>query len=259
MKYTRYNGRPKKKQGSNGLFYIALTLLLALVLGTVVQRYLLQEGNGIWFKNQGQQSEAEVNDSSNENVNSNENQDGGNTPVIDEQENEEGEVVKDKYNFYILQCGVFKIQENANKVMDTLKLYGRPFAETEGELTKVYFGVYTDETVEAAIELLSSKGIETSKVTITVPVEDLSSGQLCKISENMIEIMNKTFESGIKSINTGDIKSWINNLDSIESAMKQYESVDKMKIYINNLPEEVDKTSIEDGMKLIYDNIKSFK
>ncbi|MDU4889014.1 MAG: SPOR domain-containing protein [Clostridium sp.] len=264
MKYTRYNGRPKKKQGSNLLFYVALTLLLALVLGTFVQKFLLKEGNGIWFKNQGQQGQGQTKEPS-ESGSGNQNEGDSNSAApITEDENEkdkdgDGEVVKDKYNFYILQCGVFKVQENANKVLDTLKLYGRPFTETEGELTKVYFGVYTDETIGAATELLSSKGIENSKVTITVPVEDLSAGQLCKISENMIEVMNKTYESGVKSLKTSDIKGWVGGLDAIESTMKQYEAVEEMKTYINNLPEEVDKSALQDGMKLIYDKIKAFK
>lgn len=264
MKYTRYNGRPKKKQGSNLLFYLALILLLALVLGTFVQKFLFQEGNGIWFKNQGQQGQAQPDETTEKgdgSGSSNEGDSNSGTPVTEDEKNKEGngEVVKEKYNFYLLQCGVFKIQENANKVLDTLKLYGRPFTETEGELTKVYFGVYTDETIGAATELLSSKGIENSKVTITVPVEDLSAGQLCKLSENMIEVMNKTYETGVKSLKTSDIKSWVGGLDSIESSMKQYAAVEEMKTYINNLPEEVDKSGLQDGMKLIYDKIKAFK
>ncbi len=262
MKYTRYNARPKKKQGSNLLFYFALTLLLALVLGTFVQKILLQEGDGIWFKNQGQQGQTQPNEPSVSNGGENNNvgqSDNGASVTEKEKEKEDGEVVEDKYNFYLLQCGVFKVQENANKVLETLKLYGRPFMETEGELTKVYFGVYTDETIEAATELLGSKGIESSKVTITVPIEDLSSGQLCKIAENMIEIMNKTYETGVKSLNTSDIKGWAGELDPTESNMKQYAAVEEMKTYINNLPEEVDKSALQDGMKFIYDKIKSFK
>lgn len=263
MKYTRYNVRPKKKQGSNLLFYVALTLLLALVLGTFVQKFLLQEGNGIWFKNQGQQGQTQPNEPSGinggENKTGGQNDDGAPITKNEKGEKEDGEIVKDKYNFYLLQCGVFKVQENANKVLETLKLYGRPFTETEGDLTKVYFGVYTDETIGAATELLSSKGIENSKVAITVPIEDLSSGQLCKIAENMIEVMNKTYETGVKSLNTSDIKGWVGELEPTESNMKQYAAVEEMKTYISNLPEEVDKSALQDGMQLIYDKIKSFK
>lgn len=257
MKYTRYNAKPKKKQGSNLLFYLALTLLLALVLGTFVQKFLLQEGKGIWFKDQGQsQSEQPSGNGGNQDSGQN-----PGTPIEDGEKDaaEEGEIVKDKYNFYVLQCGVFKVQENANKVLETLKVYGRPFTETEGELTKVYFGIYTDETVGAAIELLSSKGIENSKVTITVPIEDLSSGQLCKIAENMIEVMSKTYDSGVKSLKTSDIKAWTGALEPIEASMKQYSAVEEMKTYINNLPEEVDKSALQDGMELIYNKIKGYK
>ena len=263
MKYTRYNAKPKKKQGSNLLFYLALTLLLALVLGTFVQKILLQEGDGIWFKGQEQQNQGGKSDPSGNNGDENNNggQESSGTSVDEngKDKNEEGEVVKEEYNFYLLQCGVFKVQENANKLLETLKLYGRPFTETEGELTKVYFGVYTDETVGNATDLLKSKGMDTSKVTITIPVEDLSLGQLCKIYENIIEVMSKTYESGVKSINTKDIKEWIGQLDPIESAMKQYTAVEEMRTYINNLPDELDKNSITDGMQLIYDKIKVFK
>lgn len=254
MKYTRYNMKPKKKQGNNLLFYLALTLLLALVLGTFAQKILLQEGDGIWFEKEKSQSGVEQEPTSG---NSNdESQDKGGTT---EEENKDGEVVKEKYNFYILQCGVFKVEENAKKVLDKLKSYGEPFTEVEGDLTKVYFGVYSEENVISATEILKNNGIDNSKITITVPVEDLSIGQLCKLAENMIEVINKTCESEVKSLNTTDIKAWVAALEPVDTNMKQYTAVEEMKSYISNLPEEVDKSSLQDGMKLIYDKIKIYK
>lgn len=266
MKYTRYNVKPKKKQGSNLMFYLALTLLLALVLGTFVQKYFLQDGNSIWFKNQSQQSGESLDKSSGESEEGGSNsssQDGSNvdTPVSenDKLQDNSGEVLGEQYKFYVMQCGVFKVQENANKVLETLKLYGRPFTDSQGELTKIYFGVFTEETYGLAEDILKGKGIDTSKVTITVPVEDLSTGQMCKIIDNLIQIMNKTYESGVKSINTADIKGWVSQLEEVNDTMKDYESVKDLKNYIQNLPEVVDKNSFEDGMKLIYDKVKAFK
>ncbi|GEM_PF-326176 len=263
MKYTRYNVKPKKKQGSNLIFYLALILLLALVLGTFIQKFLLQGGNSIWFKNQSQQEQGQPTDPSGENGDSNPVGDGnqGGTPVGDDEKPQDnsGEVVGDKYNFYLLQCGVFKVQENATKLLNTIKPYGNPFTETEGEVTKVYFGIYTDETIESASEQLKAKSIENSKVTVSVPVKDLSTGQLCKIVDNLLQIMNKTNESGVKSINTAEIKTWIGQLEAVDSSMKDYESVEEMKTYINNLPDEVDKNSFDDGLKLIYSKLIGFK
>lgn len=259
MKYTRYNTKPKKKQSNNILFYLALTLLLALVLGTFAQKILLQEGNGIWFEKAKGQDGVQQETQSESGNGDNKNNGGVTANEGSEDENKNGEVVKEKYNFYLLQCGVFKVEENANKVVEKLKLYGKPFTEVEGELTKVYFGIYSDENVATATEMLNSNGIDNSKVTITVPVEDLSTGQLCKLAENMIEVMNKTCESGVKSLKTTDIKAWVDTLEPIESNMKQYTAVEEIKAYINDLPEEVDNNSLQDGMKMIYDKIKAYK
>lgn len=261
MKYTRYNVKPKKKPGNNLMFYVALTLLLALILGTFMQKIFLKEGSGIWFKDGSGQEENFKPSSDNLESSSGSSGKGKDTSNAedDSKGGESGDVVGNQYNFYLMQCGVFKVKENADKLVEDLKAYGKPFLDTEGELTKIYFGVYTDETYEGVSELLKSKGIDTSKVTISVPIEDLSTGQLCKSLDNLIQIITKTYESGVKSIKTSDIKSWISNLDPIESSMKNYNGVEEVKVYINNLPEEVDKTSFEDGMKFIYDKIKEFK
>lgn len=260
MKYTRYNVKPKKKPGNNLMFYVALTLLLALILGTFMQKIFLKEGSGIWFKDESGQEENSKPSSDNlENSPESSNGEKDTSKVGDDHKDEKGEVVGSQYNFYLMQCGVFKVKENADKLVESLKAYGKPFLDTEGELTKIYFGVYTDETYDSVSTLLKSKGIDTSKVTINVPIEDLSTGQLCKSLDNLIQIITKTYEPGVKSIKTSDIKNWISSLDPIESSMKNYDSVEELKVYINNLPEEVDKTSFEDGMKFIYDKIKEFK
>ncbi|MEG1255163.1 SPOR domain-containing protein [Clostridium sp.] len=254
MKYTRYNIKSKQKKSNNFLFYLAITLLIALLLGSFVVKFILKDSGKIGFGNM--ENKGQVEDNSKEkNLEDDKNGD-------DSKENDKvgsDEVAATEYNFYILQCGVFKVKENAAELMSKLGDVGMPFIGEEGEFSKVYFGIYSSENIEEGVNILKGKSIDNTKVSINIPVEDISTTQLYKIIDGLLQIVNKTSESGVKSVNTAEFKNWVKELEPIEDSMKEYKEVTELKEYINALPEDVNKEGIKDMPKFIYDKLIRFK
>jgi hypothetical protein len=237
MKYTRYNVKQKKKNKNNFLLYLAITLLVALTLGTALSFLFHKEDNV------GQSP----------------------TKITDNKENSNPEQTKDankgqpNHEFYLLQCGVFKVKENAEALRKSVEGIGNPFIVEEGELFRVYFGVYPKDQWEAAANMLKEKGISFSKSTMEVYYEDLSTGELCQIIEANFKIINKASEPNVKSVKTTELKNWVNSLQPIEEGMKQYKDVNELKAHIQSLPEEINKTKAAEMIVINYNKLKQFK
>jgi SPOR domain len=237
MKYTRYNIKQKNKNKNNFLLYLIITLVIALTLGTGLS-FLFHKGD-----NKGQLP-TEI-DKSKENTKT--------------EQNNEVNKGQPNHQFYLLQCGVFKVKENAETLRKSVEGIGNPFIVEEGELFRVYFGVYSKEQWETAANLLKEKGISYSKSTLDVYYEDLSTGELCQIIEANFKIINKASEPNIKSVKTTELKNWANSLQSLEEGMKQYNDVNELKTYIQSLPEEINKTKAAEMIVINYNKLKQFK
>ncbi|WP_346887190.1 SPOR domain-containing protein [Clostridium sp. UBA1056] len=252
MKYTRYNIKSKPKKNNRFLFYLAITLLMALLLGTFIFKFILKDSGKIGFLKGG-----EIN---NKQQQSNGKEVGkGEAKETEKLSEVKGQEVISEYNFYILQCGVFKVKQNADETLSKLSAFGNPFIGQEGELSKVYFGIYSDKNIESGVAILKEKGIDSSKMIINIPIEDDSTTQLCEIVDSLLQIVNKTLESGVKSINTSEFKKWVDGLDKIDENMKQHNEVNSLKEYIKALPDEVDKSKAGEVLKYIYDQLVKFK
>lgn len=254
MKYTRYNIKSKPKKNNSFLFYLAITLLLALLLGTFIFKFILKDSTKIGFLKGGDISNAEQQQQSN----SKETDKGG---IMESEDSSEvkGQDSASEYNFYILQCGVFKVKKNADETLNKLSTFGNPFTGQEGELLKIYFGIYSDKNIEKGISILKEKGIDNSKITINIPIEDKSTTQFCEIVDSLLQVVNKTLESDVKSINTSELKKWVDGLEKVDESMKQYNEVNSLKEYIKALPDEVDKNKDGEVLKYVYDELIKFK
>ncbi len=119
--------------------------------------------------------------------------------------------------------------------------------------------MYSDKNIENGVSILKEKGIDNTKVTINIPMEDNSTKQFCEIVDSLLQVVNKTSESGVKSINTSELKKWIDGLEKIDENMKQYNEVNSLKEYIKALPDEVDKNKDGEVLKYVYDQLIKFK
>lgn len=253
MKYTRYNIKSKPKKSNSFLFYLAITLLMALLLGSFIFKFILKDSGKIGFIKGIDINNSEQQQNSSKEPSESEVKEEGNSSGVKE------EVTVSEYNFYILQCGVFKVKSNADETLNKLSTFGNPFIGQEGELSKVYFGIYSDKNIENGASILKEKGIDNTKVTINIPMTDNSTKQFCEIVDSLLQVVSKTLESGVKSINTSELKKWIDGLEKIDENMKQYNEVNSLKEYIKALPDEVDKIKAGEILKYVYDQLIKFK
>lgn len=252
MKYTRYNVRPKNKSGGNFLFYLAVILVLALILGTGIQSIARKTGT-LWYRN-------EVAEKDKEKIP----QKAEETPVEDEEKTGEvdgKEVIPAGRNmtFYLVQCGVFKVKDNAAGVIGKMQSSGIPFTIEEGELTKVYYGIFKEENLSGALEKLKEIGVESSKITINILMEDDSRVQLCESMDGLLQIGEKLKDSSVKSIKTMELKNWCNSLEDTDESLNSHEDLSAIKAYISELPEDLDRAGFEAVLKYIYEIIIKYK
>ena len=235
MKYTRYNIKQKKNKKNNFVLYLIITLFAALALGSVLSMII----------NKGSADKQSI-DTKQEQKN-------------DEKTGENENKATPDHTFYLIQCGVFKVKENAEGVRKKAESFGNPFIVQEGELYRVYFGVYTQEQWQQVSNMLKEKEINTSKLTIDAFYEDLSTGELCELIEANFKIINKASEPNVKAVKTTELKNWANSLQPLDSKMKYYKDVTELKEYIKGLPDEIDKTKASEMITTTYSKLKQFK
>ncbi|GAA0124303.1 MULTISPECIES: SPOR domain-containing protein [Clostridium] len=229
MKYTRYDVRPKRKRTK-------LFPLIVIIFFCVLFSYLILDGvKGINIRNN--KSNIESKEKNN----------------VRESEIEKSEIV-------LLQCGVFKVKDNADKILKELSATGSPFVIEDNDLYKIYYGMYKNiNESEKVINTLEKSGINTSKNIIKIYYKDLSMIELAKIIEAELDIINNAMDPKIKSVKTTELKKWVSELDPINENHDAYKEVNELKEHINKLPEEVDKSKASEMNSFIYNQISKFK
>lgn len=261
MKYTRYNIKPKRKSSNNPLFYLAIVLLLALLFATIIVTVLKKSGNPMLqdFFNISLPGGEDVSDKKGGESTEAENQ-GKDQASKGENNGEEGETTTSSSGGYVLlQCGAFKVKENAEKILGDLKVAGNPFIIQDGELYKVYSGIYTKDKAEEAFNSLKSSGVESSRVTIAIDAKDPAGVQLSKCVESLLQVINKFSDNAVVSVETKDLKDWVAKLENLEVSSEVQKDVSSIKDYINNLPEKVDKNQISDMLATVGKIIIKYK
>lgn len=229
MKYTRYDVRPKRKK-------IKLLPLIVIIFFCAVFGYLILGGvKGINIRNN--KSNIEAKEKSNTKGN----------------ELEKSEIV-------LLQCGVFKVKDNADKILKQLSAKGSPFVIEDNGLYKIYYGMYKNiNESEKIINDLEKSGINTSKNIIKIYYKDLSMVEVAKIIEAELDIINNAMDPKIKSVKTTELKKWVAELDPVNESHSAYKEVNELKQHISKLPEEVDKNKASEMNSFIYNQISKFK
>lgn len=259
MKYTRYNIKPKRKNSSNPLFYLAIVLLLALLFATIIVTVLKKSGSPMLqdFFNLSLPSGEEVSDKSGGEGTEPQNQDKEETPKEDT--NGEVQGLSSSGCYVLLQCGAFKVKENAEKTIGDLKVKANPFIIQEGELYKVYSGIYTKDKAEEAFNSLKSSGMESSRVTIAIDIKDQAGVQLDNCVESLLQVVEKFSDNTVVSVETKDLKEWVSKLENLEATSQVQKDVNTIKDYINNLPEKVDKNQVGEIVSTMGEIIVKYK
>lgn len=160
-------------------------------------------------------------------------------------------------NFIILQCGVFSIKDNAQKVYNSLCSFGTPIIIEENGKFKIYFGIYENGGESKSIETLKNNGIDVSKITLKANVKDICDDEIVETCRAAIKILNKLNEKDVSSINIAELKSWINNLKGLSEKENNFNKFQELKQYIVALPDSLTKEKAVELETKIINVLKS--
>ena len=246
MKYTKYNY--KRRRNNTVLKFIAS------LLGGIIAASMIGLGVAwiIWKVlpiNDSAQVGTEITDGvGNEEVVSGE--DGnGQVAAVEGEENSE---------FYFIQCGYFSNKDNADQALAKIGSDGKAFISEESDKFRVLTGAYSKDNIDTVMESLSSKGVESVKLTFTLNEKDSVEGQVSAICDGYFKILTTTFDEKVDHVNTAEFKQWIDTLDNISSG-DNIETLQNLKAYIKELPEELSKEDVAKEMDYLYQVLVTFK
>lgn len=243
MKYTRYN--PKKKKENDGLkflFVLILIVFAAFLIGTLMYRVLIKE-----------------------------NIDGGHRtpkPITEEikQENQkkddnngEAEKSSTEFKFYGIQCGVFANKNNADELSTKLKSAYNVFYGEEDSKYRVLVGIYEGDDGMKILDALKGEGYSVAKVSLELNVKDVCDAEIGEMIRANLKLLNKLDEKDVKSVETKDLKEWINTLKEVDKNSKNFEVFKETKEFIGSLPDNLSRENSGDNYAKIFSVIKKIK
>lgn len=213
MRYTRYEY--KNKKGGNVGFSLLIIGILSIVLGVSIFK--------LFFYNNGQG----INNSSNE----------GNSSLNEK-------------SFVVLQCGVFSNKENANIALGKLPSSYVGFIVEDKDKYKVMAGIYNEEDAEIKSEELVKESIDNYKAKYTIAIKNSNDKIECEIISGLLNIANTLSQSEVKGVKTLEFKDWLSNIEKNEEI--KGEEITALIQNLNNLPEEVTISSINEHIVYVY-------
>lgn len=161
-------------------------------------------------------------------------------------------------NLIALQCGYFSKQENAQTALNSVKSDFQPFLIEEDSKYRVIAGIYEEEEAIKKIDELKSKGIEVSKIDLTISGNSVENKKFIEVIDGLFQIINKLEDSEVQSIKTSDYKIWVDKIINTESS-SNLGKLDSLRKYVSDLPEEIDKTNNSINLQKLYRLIKEYK
>lgn len=144
-------------------------------------------------------------------------------------------------NVVVLQCGFYSKKENADALISSIQQYCYPFIVEEDGNYRVIAGIFNEEEATKKIKQFQDNGVEVSKSTLTLKLDSNDDKKIIEICDGFLKIMSKFEEADINSIKTDEFKNWCNN---ISGSKEQYgEKLKEVMDYVNNLPDEIDKSN----------------
>lgn len=239
MKYTRYD--MKRKKSNNMVFgaTLLLTLIFALIIGTLVSKIVFKEspiGEGtVKSPVNTEQSEKAVDAAKNNNES------------------------KKNVKYIAIQGGMFSKSEGVEQTKTKLSDFGNPFTIAEEKGTRVILGVYKEEEALNIMKTLSDKGVANSKVSFEV---NLANKEACdELITGMInaelDVLLKLTDKQTKSYKTNDLKAWCEeNSKNVNEKSKNISILNEVKAHINSLPAELGKDKANECYAFIYNTLK---
>lgn len=170
----------------------------------------------------------------------------------------EEKVTVENEELIALQCGYFSKQENAQTVLNSLGGDFQPFFIDEEGKYRVIAGIYKQEEAIKKIDELKDKGIEVNKIDLSIPANSIENRKIIEVIDGLFQIINKLEESEVKSIKTSDYKIWAQEIIN-EGETSNSGELESISSYVNDLPEEIDRSNIAINLQKLYQLIKTHK
>lgn len=223
MRYTKYAYNQKKK--SNFLFSLIIVIILGSVTGGLLFKLLFKNVNGL--------------------INSKDNTQNVSTGSVKDEDYEK--------KFIAVQCGVFKNQDNAKTLADSLTGYTPLVIEESGQY-KVIAGIFNNKKDVSKInKLLIANGVEGYSIKFDLSKEDNSLKY--EIIKAYIKILNKVTEENVKSINTEEFKKWV----SENSKGNSNKEITELVKNIESLPQDINKQDNNERLEYLYKFLLKYK
>ncbi|MDO5516526.1 MAG: SPOR domain-containing protein [Clostridium sp.] len=158
-------------------------------------------------------------------------------------------------NVVAIQCGFYSKKENADALVSSISQYCHPFIIDENGSYRVIAGIYNEEDSQKKIQELQGKGIEVAKTTITLKADTSDDKKIIEITDGFLKIMSKFEESDVSSVKTSEFKNWCNDVMN-EEGQAQGDKLKQVNNYVQNLPEQVDKSNNSEAAYGFYNLIK---
>lgn len=171
--------------------------------------------------------------------------------------NNSGYLNEDKLpNIIVLQCGYYSKEENAKESLSSLSKYCEPFIIEEDGKYRVLAGIYSEDEGLKKMQEFKSNNVDVSKISLNLPTNNLENKKLIEIVNGFLTIVNKLQDNEVKSIKTTEFKTWTDKIiDDGNNATSN--RIKDLRNYVENLPDEIDKTNSNTNMQELYKLIKN--
>jgi hypothetical protein len=223
------------------MIVIILTLIAAITLGTIFSRLIPKFTN---WKTDAADKNTEIGLAKDSELN----KESGEVSTVNAENNTK--------EYVAIQCGAYSKSENTLILKNKLMKFGTPFIIEEDNLYKVILGIYPSEGIDVVVKKLKEDKIDVVKVKLQLISKDKASAQTSEMISADIEILNKLSEKDTKSIQTAELKKWLNSLESSVEKGESYSAMTELKSYLTALPEELKREKTEQEYIYIYKFIK---
>lgn len=241
VRYTRYNY--KKKTKNTGLLKTILSFLAMSVFVVIVG--VMLANIIIHFLPLNDANESQV--SSNGVIGQVQNKSNINTTKNNE------DTIKGNINtsFMAVQCGYFSNEGYAKEAYNKVANQYGAFIYNDADKFKVLAGVYTADDGKKIMDNLTASGIECANVSFDLNSGDKIQNQIAGIFDGYLNILNTAFEGNVKFVDTSDFKSWVKNLENINTGDKS-DLLSDLKNHVNNMSKEIKKEDVAGEMEYLY-------
>ena len=154
--------------------------------------------------------------------------------------------------FYIIQCGVFGIKENADKVNNDLNSQGMSFIVEEGGKYKVVYSICNSGNEDEIMTMIESRGVAVAKIKKEVTYSNICNEEIGEMIKGLISVVDKFKDNSVSSVEIKSLKEWCKELEQCNGNEENVNKANELRKYIEELPDEIDKSKISEINKKIY-------